>query len=80
MNDPVYFKETPYGFEWGPSLTVERHISHNGMVVMGLKTAKCNFDVYVTPSGMVKIIVPQGQNITIIGGRKRKPNYGEQKP
>lgn len=70
MTEYELFKETAYGFEWGP-LSVERHISHQGYVIMGLKTTKCNFDIYVTPSGVVKIIVPQGQKIEIRAGRPR---------
>lgn len=66
----THFIQTQYGFEWGP-LTVERHISDRGYVIMGLKTAKCNFDVYVTPSGMVKVLVPEGQRVEFIGGKKR---------
>ena len=67
------FKQTQYGFQWGP-VTIERHISDDarGLVVFEIKTAKCNFDVYATRSGMVKIIVPEGQSIAIIGGVKRK--------
>ena len=65
-----HFKQTKYGFEWGP-MSIERHIHHKGMVVLGLKTKRCNFDVYVTPTGFVKILVPQGQEVSIIGGRKK---------
>jgi hypothetical protein len=71
MDNILHFQETTYGFEWGP-MKIERHISHKGYVILGLKTNKCNFDIYVTPSGMVKILVPQGQSLTVIGGRKRK--------
>jgi S-adenosylhomocysteine hydrolase len=51
------FEEIQYGFQWGPA-KIERHISDEkkGFVVMGLKTAKTDLQIYVTKTGKVRVI------------------------
>jgi hypothetical protein len=48
------FQLTEYGFEWG-SLEVSRICSEDGWVVLGLKTPKKSFQVYVTKTGKTTI-------------------------
>jgi hypothetical protein len=62
---PLHFQETQFGFEWGP-VKIERHISHKGMVVLGIKTDKVDMDFYVTKSGQVRICIPAGQSVTVV--------------
>lgn len=52
----THFKETKYGFEYG-AVEIERHMSDEkrGWVIIGLKTPKCDYDVYVTKTGKVRI-------------------------
>lgn len=61
---PLHFQETQFGFEWGP-VKIERHISHKGMIVLGIKTNKVDMDLYVTKSGKVNILIPPGQSVTV---------------
>jgi hypothetical protein len=49
----------------GP-VKIERHISHKGMIVLGLKTDKVDMDFYVMKSGQVKICIPAGQSVTMV--------------
>lgn len=44
---------TPYGFEWGP-MVIERATSHNGHVVLTLKTDKQIMNIRVTPAGLIR--------------------------
>ena len=65
MDDILHFQETQFGFEWGP-VKIERHISHKGMIVLGIKTDKVNMDLYVSKTGKVNICVPTGQSVTVV--------------
>lgn len=64
MDTALKFQETQFGFEWGP-VKIERHISHNGMVVLGVKTNKVDMDLYVTKAGKVSICIPTHQSVTV---------------
>ena len=48
--------ETLYGFVWGAA-EVERLFSDpkRGWVIIGVKTPKCNLQVYVTKMGKVRV-------------------------
>jgi len=65
MDNILHFKETQFGFEWGP-VKIERHISHNGMVVLGIKTDKVDMNFHVTKTGKVNICIPSGQSVTVV--------------
>jgi hypothetical protein len=62
---PLHFQETQFGFEWGP-VKIERHVSHKGMVILGIKTEKVDMDFYVTKSGQVKICIRSDQSVTVV--------------
>jgi hypothetical protein len=54
----AYFSEDRYGFTWG-ALTVERLVSDETetghRVVLGLKTPREQVDIYVTPTGLIRV-------------------------
>ena len=64
------FKETDYGFEWGP-VKIERHIENEGAVIIGIETALGIFNLYVTPKGKIKLVVPHGQEVTVISSMRK---------
>ena len=49
--------ETRCGFRWGPVL-VERCASHQGHVIVSIKTKNKRLDVRVTPKGFIRVGVP----------------------
>lgn len=52
----IGYKETEYGFIYGP-VTIERHCSDDkkGWVMFGIQTARVSLDLYVTKTGKVRI-------------------------
>ena len=69
----MHYKETKYGFQYG-ALSIERHMSDDkkGWVIIGLKTPKCELDVYVTKTGKVRIFDRLGLDIDGELGRELK--------
>ncbi len=59
MNSPEYFAESQYGFDWG-ALQVTRVLSHKGSVLLSLIGKRGSVDVWVTPTGMIKLNRLQG--------------------
>ena len=49
---PIHYRETRFGFEYGAA-AVERACSHNGYVVILVKTPHQWLEVQVTPAGRV---------------------------
>ena len=49
---------TQYGFQFGAA-KVERFASHKGYVVIGLTTPKHRLEITVTPTGIIRVLVPQ---------------------
>lgn len=49
-------EQTQFGFKWGPA-EVLRHIEDMGYVIMGVKTAKAELVIEVTPSGEIKAYI-----------------------
>ena len=48
-------RNTEYGFQFGAA-TIERHWSTaEGRAVIQIKTARATLDIYVTPTGFVRI-------------------------
>lgn len=52
-NVPVYGRETPYGFEFGPA-KVERWTVDGGSVLIGVTTKREELHVRVTPTGLIR--------------------------
>jgi hypothetical protein len=49
-----HFRPTLWGFEWG-ACEVERTLSHNGSVLIRVKTPRRELEIWVTPTGLIKI-------------------------
>ena len=59
----VTFKSLPYGFRWGPVevkrlLTTNRNDANSG-VVLSLITDRQEIDIYVTPTGIIRLSEPK---------------------
>ena len=52
-SDKVTYQETEYGFRYG-ALTIERCASHNGHVVISLKTPRETVYIRSTPTGLLR--------------------------
>ena len=50
----IHYEETQYGFEYGPA-KVSRVFSHKGAVKMEIITDRGSIDVYVTPTGFIRV-------------------------
>lgn len=50
-------RATSYGFQFGPAV-VERLASHDGYVVVGIKTQRQRLDITITPTGLIRVGKP----------------------
>lgn len=55
MSEPIHYRETQYGFEYGAA-KIQRAISDEkrGWVLISLETPKCHGQLYVTKTGKVR--------------------------
>lgn len=54
-SDSAHYRETRYGFEWGP-LVISRVMSDDGWGVMvEIRTPRQSLNIRVTPSGLIRI-------------------------
>ena len=74
-NNPIHYKDTDFGFEWGAG-KLERGFSDNkkGSVTMVLETPKYyrGIQIYITKTGKVRI---HDENGEWIKPAKKKINY-----
>jgi len=52
--DLIRYEETKYGFNYGAA-DVERLVSDNGRVLIGIKTPRRKLQVHVTKTGLIRV-------------------------
>ena len=50
----MIYEETTYGFRFGAA-HVQRYVSHNGYVTLGIETPRQQLKITVTPSGLIRV-------------------------
>ena len=50
----MIYEETRYGFRFGAA-HVQRYVSHNGYVTLGIETPRQQLVITVTPSGLIRV-------------------------
>jgi hypothetical protein len=56
MIEPIHYKETQYGFEYGSAKVTRIHSdTEKGWVVIGIQTPKGIIEVYATKTGKIRV-------------------------